>query len=93
MATYTSIRSGVSSDTNAATNPWGNAVLPVAGDKIIIAAGHTVTIDNTCSWGDDTSTGIQINGALKASLCCMALIRIHLLIISSIIRRAPVSEA
>ena len=67
MATYTSIRSGNTSDTNPATNPWGNAVLPTTGDKVTIATTHIVTLDGTVNWGDDTSTGITINGTLKNS--------------------------
>jgi hypothetical protein len=67
MAVYTSIRSGLTSDTNPATNPWGNAILPVVGDKVTIATGHIVTIDSVVYWGNDTATAISLLGTLEAS--------------------------
>ena len=69
MATITSAGSGLASETST----WVGGVVPVEGDKVIIAAGHTVTIDGTYTWGDDTSVGttgaaaINIQGTLKAS--------------------------
>lgn len=67
MATYTSIRSWTTSDVNPLTNPWGNAILPTVGDKVVIATTHIVTLDGTVNWWDDTSTGIIVNGTLKHS--------------------------
>lgn len=63
MATITSAQSGLAS----ATTTWVGGVVPVVGDKAIIAAGHTVTLDGTYHWGDDTLTGITVNGTLRAS--------------------------
>lgn len=67
MASFTSVRSGSTSDTNPATNPWGAWPGPVMGDKVTVASGHTVTIDSTEYWGDDTTTAITVNGTLAAS--------------------------
>ena len=63
MATITSAATG---DWNS-TATWVGSVVPVLGDRAIIAAGHVVTVNGTYSAGDDTSTGIQVNGTLKAS--------------------------
>lgn len=41
--------------------------MPVVGDKVIIAAGHTVTLNGAFHWGDDTATAIDVRGTLKAS--------------------------
>ena len=49
------------------------AVVPVEGDKVIIAAGHVVEVDGTYTAGDDSVTAtlpnaaINIYGTLKAS--------------------------
>jgi len=74
MASITSAQTGLAS----ATSTWVGSVVPVEGDKVTIAAGHTVTLDGTFTWGDDTAasgvsptafTGgaIVVNGTLKAS--------------------------
>lgn len=66
MATYTSAATGLWS----AGATWVGGVKPpsAAGHKIVIATGHVVTFDEAAgTYGDDTSTGIQINGTLKAS--------------------------
>lgn len=63
MATYTSAQSGNWSDGST----WVGGVKPPAnaGHKIIVAAGHNVTYNETSStYGDDTTTGITINGVL-----------------------------
>ena len=63
MATITSAQSGLAS----ATSTWVGGVLPVVGDKAVIASGHTVTLDGVYHWGDDTLTGVTVNGTLRAS--------------------------
>ena len=69
MATITSAGSGLAS----ATSTWVGGVVPVEGDKVIIAAGHVVTIDGTFTWGDDNVTAtigtaaVSVSGTLKAS--------------------------
>lgn len=69
MATITSAGSGLAS----ATSTWVGGVVPVEGDKVIIAAGHVVTIDGTFTWGDDNFTAtigtaaVSVSGTLKAS--------------------------
>ena len=63
MATITSAATSLWS----ATGTWVGAVVPVLGDKVTIANGHTVTVDGTYSVGDDTTTALTINGVLKAS--------------------------
>ena len=69
MATITSAGSGLASETST----WVGGVVPVEGDKVIIAAGHTVTIDGTYTWGDDNVTAtigtaaVSVSGTLKAS--------------------------
>ena len=50
--TITSAGSGLAS----ATSTWVGGVVPVEGDKVIIAAGHVVTIDGTFTWGADNVT-------------------------------------
>lgn len=66
MATYTSAATGLWS----AGATWVGGVKPpsAAGHKIVIAATHVVTFDEAAgTYGDDTSTGITVNGTLKAS--------------------------
>lgn len=69
MATITSAQSGLAS----ATSTWVGGVVPVEGDKVIIAAGHVVTLDGTFTWGDNSVTttipnaAINVSGTLKAS--------------------------
>lgn len=66
MATYTSAASGLWS----AGATWVGGVKPpsAGGHKVVIAAGHVVTFDEAAgTYGDDTSTGITVNGTLKAS--------------------------
>lgn len=63
MAIITSAATGLWS----ATATWVGGVVPVLGDKLTIANGHTVTVDGTYSVGDDTTTALTINGVLKAS--------------------------
>lgn len=85
MATITSAQSGLAS----ATSTWVGGVVPVEGDKVIIAAGHVVEIDDTYTWGDDNQTAtigtaaISVSGTLKASrmvnssLTCKGLLLIN----------------
>lgn len=66
MATYTSAATGNWS----AGATWVGGIKPPANDghRIIIAAGHTVTYDETSStYGDDTTSGITVNGTLRFS--------------------------
>lgn len=69
MATITSAGSGLAS----ATTTWVGGVVPVEGDKVIIAAGHVVELDGHYTWGDDSVTAtipnaaVNISGTLKAS--------------------------
>lgn len=69
MATITSAQSGLASDTAT----WVGAVVPVSGDRVVIAAGHTVTLDGIYEWGDGTysaslsTCAIRVDGTLKAS--------------------------
>lgn len=75
MATITSAASGLS---NVGAT-WVGGAVPVEGDKVIIAAGHTVTVTGTHIWGDDlayvetntatrqASAAITVFGTLKAS--------------------------
>lgn len=66
MAVITTGGSGLwSSVTNNA--PWPGGVAPVEGDSVVIAVGHTVTVDGTYTAGDDTTTAFTVNGTLKAS--------------------------
>lgn len=66
MATITTGGSGNwSSVTNNA--PWPSGVAPVEGDKLVVASGHTVTVDGTYIVGDDSTTAVTITGTLKAS--------------------------
>lgn len=63
MATVTSIATGLAS----AGATWDAGSSPVEGDKVVIAAGHVVTLDSAYVWGDDSTTAITVNGTLKAS--------------------------
>jgi hypothetical protein len=66
MATYTSTATGLWS----AGATWVGGVKPpsAGGHKVVIAATHVVTFDEAAgTYGDDTSTGITVNGTLKAS--------------------------
>ena len=69
MATITSAGSGLAS----ATTTWVGGIVPVEGNKVIIAAGHVVELDGTFTWGDDSVTttipnaAVNVSGTLKAS--------------------------
>lgn len=75
MANRYSIGSGLASSPAI----WdGGATVPVSGDRVLISAGHTVEIDGTYEWGDDSTATVSINavsttasvfvkGTLKAS--------------------------
>lgn len=60
MATITSAQSGLWNTGST----WVGGVAPVTGDKVIVAAAHTVTVSGVCTGGDDTSTGVTVNGGL-----------------------------
>lgn len=63
MANIYSIASGLAS--NQAI--WSGGVVPVQGDRVHIAAGHTVEIDGTYTWGDDSTASIVINTVTTTS--------------------------
>lgn len=75
MANRYSITSGLAS----APSTWdGGLTVPISGDRVLICAGHTVTLDGTFEWGDDstatvvinavsTTASIYVQGTLKAS--------------------------
>lgn len=58
MANIYSIKSGLASDPTV----WSGGAVPVQGDRVLISAGHTVTVDGTYTWGDDSTATISING-------------------------------
>jgi hypothetical protein len=66
MALVTSAGSGNWSSVVPNT-PWPLGIAPVEGDSVVIAVGHTVTVDGTYTAGDDTTTAFTVNGTLKAS--------------------------
>lgn len=62
MATITSTATGFYD----VGGTWVGGIVPVEGDKVIIASGHIVTIRDTRIAGDDTTTAFTITGTLKA---------------------------
>ncbi|MFA5170435.1 MAG: hypothetical protein WC426_02635 [Sulfuriferula sp.] len=59
MANRYSVASGLAS----APSTWdGGVSVPVEGDRVLIQAAHTVTLDGTFTWGDDLATTIVVNG-------------------------------
>ena len=62
MATITSLGTGYYD----VGGTWVGGIVPVEGDKVIIASGHVVTIRDTRIAGDDTTTAFTITGTLKA---------------------------
>lgn len=71
MANIVSAQSGLAS----AASTWVGGVVPVDGDHVTIAAGHTVVVDGEHIWGDgqfhitaeNGPTSIDVFGTLKAS--------------------------
>lgn len=74
MSNIYSLKTGLASDTTV----WSGGVVPVSGDRVLICDGHTVTLDGTYEWGDDSTATVVINsvsttasiwvaGTLKAS--------------------------
>ena len=58
MANRYSVATGLAS----ANSTWdGGASVPGTGDRVLICTGHTVTIDGTTEWGDDSTSTITIN--------------------------------
>jgi hypothetical protein len=58
MANRFTIGSGLASSVAI----WdGGASVPVSGDRVLICAGHTVTLDGTYEWGDDSTATIVVN--------------------------------
>lgn len=62
MATITSLGTGFYD----VGGTWVGGIVPIEGDKVIIASGHVVTIRDTRIAGDDTTTAFTITGTLKA---------------------------
>lgn len=57
MAAIVSAQSGLS---NVGTT-WVGGVVPVEGDTVTIALGHTVTITGTHTWGNDVSSPVALS--------------------------------
>lgn len=62
MANIYSLKSGLSTDPTV----WSGGVVPVSGDRVLISAGHVVTLAASHTWGDDTTSTITINGVSTA---------------------------
>lgn len=72
-------RYSVATGNASSPSTWdGGATVPGTGDRVLICTGHTVTLDGTFEWGDDSTSTITINsisttasifveGTLKAS--------------------------
>lgn len=58
MANIYSIKSGLASDPTV----WSGGVVPVSGDRVLISAGHTVTLDGDYEWGDDSTASVSVGG-------------------------------
>ena len=58
MANIYSLKSGLASDPTV----WSGGVVPKVGDRVLIMAAHTVELDGSYEWGDDSSATITING-------------------------------
>lgn len=68
MANRYSILSGLASSAltwNYTTVP-GDLGVPVSGDRVLISSGHTVTLDGTFEWGDDSTSTVVINSVSTA---------------------------
>lgn len=72
MAAITSAQTGLWS----ATSTWVGGVVPGENDTVTIAVGHTVTVDGTYIVGNDSTTGLTINGRLRASRTVNSLLTI-----------------
>lgn len=58
MANIYSLKSGLASDLTV----WSGGVVPTAGDRVLVKAGHTVEVNAAHEWGDDLTTTIVIDG-------------------------------
>ncbi|MDP2202415.1 MAG: hypothetical protein Q8K07_10385 [Methylicorpusculum sp.] len=58
MSNRFSVASGLASSTAT----WNGGTLPAIGDRVLIKSGHTVTLDGTYEWGDDSTSTISIDG-------------------------------
>ncbi len=74
MANRYTLKSGLASDPTV----WSGGAVPGSGDRVLINTGHTVELDGTYTWGDDSTATVVINsvsttasiflrGTLKAS--------------------------
>jgi hypothetical protein len=57
MSNIYSLKTGLASDTTV----WSGGVVPVTGDRVLICAGHVVTLDGSYEWGDDSTATVVIN--------------------------------
>jgi hypothetical protein len=72
MGSITTAGSGNWSSTTADA-PWPGGTVPIEGDNVVIASGHTVTIDQNITIGNDTTTAaITINSGGKLQVLSTA---------------------
>lgn len=78
MAIITSNATG-GGDSNVGAS-WAGGIVPISGDKVIVAAGDTITLVTSHTWGHNPGThvigsgagSIEINGTLKFSRAASA---------------------
>lgn len=69
MANRYSVMSGMAS----VLATWDLGVsIPGTGDRVLISAGHTVTVDGTYEWGDDSVSSIVVNSVTTVNSITVA---------------------